>query len=322
LPGLTSLRRYSSIVCWFALGLKPVGDGRESYLRAVVTMNSVVRISLQEAADGWAILPSSLKRPDGTPRFNLNFPKHLVTDPGAVHLVANEAGNGYEPPTRDIVERILRRGDLFVDVGAHWGFFALQAATHPAGEIDVIAFEPDLMNATILSENVARNQLSNVTVICAACGSEFGLASLMTNSTMGHSIRGADLRIDGTGPSKWVSVVTLDGALASLQKHVGQRIILKIDAESFEPHIISGAKSLLRSGRVALIVWECGGDFVKGRGQAAMVQMVAFLSDCGFQHLQSPADANDRRYIRFDAAGGFSGNVFSFAPELNASFQF
>jgi len=68
--------------------MKPV-RGQEFYLRAVETRNSVVRISLQEA-NGWAILPSSLKRPDGTPRFNLNFPKHLIPDPGAVHLVVNE----------------------------------------------------------------------------------------------------------------------------------------------------------------------------------------------------------------------------------------
>jgi FkbM family methyltransferase len=283
-------------------------------------MNSVVKISLQEA-NGWAILPSSLKRPDGTPRFNLNFPTYLVTDPGAVHLVANEAGNGYEPPTRGLIERILRRGDLFVDVGAHWGFFTLQAATHPAGEIEVIAFEPELMNATILSENVARNKSSNVTVVCAACGKEYGLAPLVTNTTMGHSIRGADSRIDGRGPSKWVSVVTLDGALASLQK-LDRRLILKIDAESSEPNIIAGAKSLLRSGRVALIIWECGGDFIKGGGHAAMVQMVAFLSECGFQHLQSPEKDLDIPSIRFDAEGSYSGNVFSFAPQMNESFQF
>ena len=40
--------------------------------------------------------------------------------------------------TRDLIERVLRRGDLFVDVGAHWGFFSLQAATHPAGDIEVV----------------------------------------------------------------------------------------------------------------------------------------------------------------------------------------
>jgi FkbM family methyltransferase len=284
-------------------------------------MNAGANISLQ-TVNGWAILPSSLKRADGTPRFNLNFPASLVTDQGAVHLIANEAGNGYEPATRNLIERILRRGDVFVDVGAHWGFFTLQAATHPAGEIDVIAFEPELLNATILSENVAKNQATNVKAVCAACGDRFQVASLVTNSTMGHSIRGADVRLDQRAPSRWVPVVTLDGALASLQTPVDRRIILKIDAEGFEPNIIAGASSLLTGGRIALIVWECGGAFVEGRGHAAMARMVAFLSDCGFRHFRSPENASGSPPIAFDADCGFSGNVFSVAPQLGEGIQF
>ena len=132
-------------------------------------MNAPDRINL-DAVDGLAVLPSSLKRPDGTPRFKLHFPLWLVTDPGAVHLAAGEIGEGYEPPTRNLLERVLRRGDLFLDVGAHWGFFTLQAATHPAGGIDVVAFEPELLNASILADNITRNKAANAAVICAACG--------------------------------------------------------------------------------------------------------------------------------------------------------
>ncbi len=283
-------------------------------------MNANINISLQ-TANGWAILPSSLKRPDGTARFNLNFPAYFLTDAGAVHLVTNEAGDGYEPATRNLIERILRPGDLFVDVGAHWGFFTLQAATHPAGDIEVVAFEPELMNATILSENVARNKSSNVTVVCAACGHDHELAPLVMNSTMGHSIGGADIRLDGRAPSKWVPVVTLDGALTSLKRPAERRIILKIDAEGFEPNIIAGAKSLLEGGRIALIIWECGGAFVEGRGHAAMAQMVAFLSECGFRHLRAPENGADSPSIEFDAECGFYGNVFSVALQLNEGFQ-
>lgn len=282
-------------------------------------MPAETRINLQTAANGWAILPSSLKRPDGTPRFNLTFPTALVTDPGAVHLIANEAAAGYEPAVRNLIERVLRRGDVFVDVGAHWGFFTLQAATHSAGDINVIAFEPELMNATILSENVAnnaKNKSSNVTVVCAACGSAGALAPLITNSTMGHSIRGADSRLDGRRPSKWVAVVTLDGALANLQQPAERRLILKIDTEGFEPNVIAGASSLLQSGRVALIVWECGGAFFAGRRHAAMAQMVAFLSDCGFRHYRSQENGADRPATEFAAEDGWYGNVFSFAPRL------
>ena len=92
-------------------------------------MNSDQTISLQ-TVNGWAILPSSLKHPDQSPRFHLHFLASLAGDVGAQHLIINEANAGYEPPTRDLLERVLRPGDLFVDVGAHWGFFSLQAATH------------------------------------------------------------------------------------------------------------------------------------------------------------------------------------------------
>jgi FkbM family methyltransferase len=279
-------------------------------------MDPAINTTLQ-TANGWLTLPASLKRPDGAPRFNLHFPLYFLSDPGATHLIAHETNTGYEPPTRDLIERTLRRGDLFVDVGAHWGFFALQAATHPAGEIEVVAFEPELMNATILSENVARNNCANLAVVCAACGDQSKLVPLIANSTMRHCIHGADTRFDGRTPSKWVPVVALDGAIGDLPKQAERRIIIKIDAEGFEPNIIAGAKSLLKSGRVALIVWECGEAFAAGGRQDAMAHMVGFLSECGFRHLRPAADGADSPLIAFDAEATYNGNVFSYAPQLN-----
>jgi FkbM family methyltransferase len=277
-------------------------------------MNSEPNLSLK-TANGWAILPSSLKRPDQSPRFNLSFPSYLGTDVGAQNLAVNESGKGYEPPTRNLIERTLRRGDLFVDVGAHWGLFTLQAATHPAGGIEVISFEPELVNALILSENVAKNNLTDVvTVICAACGSQNDLAPLTTNSTMGHSIRGVGLPSNAIrGPTKWVPVVTLDTALAHLQKDAERRVVLKIDAEGFEPQIIAGAKSVLSGGRVALIIWEWGTAFVERRERGAVLEMIAFLSACGFRHFQPPGHETDGPLNELDVDTAYLGNVFSFA---------
>jgi Methyltransferase FkbM domain len=133
---------------------------------------------------------------------------------------------------------------------------------------------------------------------------------LITNSTMRHCIHGADSRFNGRTPAKWVSVVTLDGALGNLAKYEGRRIILKIDAEGFEPNIIAGAKSLLESGRVAMIVWECGDAFAAGHRRATMVQMVGFLSECGFRHSRPVENDIEGPFIEF-------GNVFSFGPQLN-----
>jgi FkbM family methyltransferase len=273
-------------------------------------------ISLQ-THNGWAALPSSLKRPDQSPRFHLHFLASLAGDVGAQHLIVNEANAGYEPPTRDLLERVLRPGDLFVDVGAHWGFFSLQAATHPAGGIDVIAFEPDLTNALMLSENVARNGLTNVVaVVGAACGNKNELAPLMLNSTMGHSIRGIGLKPAARGAARWVPVVTLDGALANIGIAESRRLILKIDAEGFEPNVIVGAQALLAAGRIALIIWECGPAFAQGLGRTALVQMTALLSDCGFRHFLPQAGAHAEVTGAFDAHADYIGNVVSVGPQL------
>lgn len=277
----------------------------------------IASISSLKSVNGWAILPSSLKHPDGRPRFAISFPGFFANDAGAEYLVASELARGYEPSTRNLIERTLRRGDLFVDVGAHWGYFSLQAATHPTGDVSVIAFEPELMNAMVLTENITRNRLSDVaTIACAACGNEFDLAPLVMNSTMGHSIRGVGLGPGSVrGPSKWVPVVTLDGALKHLDAPAGRRVVLKIDAEGFETEVIGGAKQLLQSGRVALIIWEYGTAFQGGTKTNELYEMTTFLSNCGFEHWQPPAPETDGPLKRFEPGAARLGNVFSLVSQ-------
>jgi FkbM family methyltransferase len=271
------------------------------------------------ATDGWLMLPSSLRSPDGKARFHLTFPREFVSDAGANHLVVNELKGGYEKATRDFLERTLRRGDLFVDVGAHWGFFSLQAATHPAGDVAVIAFEPDPTNAAILFRGVARNGLiEKVAVVSAACGDVFDVAPLVANSTMMHSIRGIGLKPPfARGPSRFVPVVTLDQALARLPHAADARIMLKVDAEGFEPQVIAGATALLASGRVAVIVWECGHAFADGPERDAMRKMVGALSALGYRHLRPRAPADDA-LMPFDVEVPYNGNVFSRRADVAA----
>jgi FkbM family methyltransferase len=261
--------------------------------------------------DNWVSLAASLTLPNGDPRFHLSFPKEYVADPGANCLMANELRNGYELPTRNLLERAIRPGDLFVDVGAHWGFFTLQAATHPAGDVTVVGFEPDPANAAILIRNVADNALTDkVSVVCAACGDDFEIAPLVANSTMMHSIRGVGLKPPfARGPSKWVPVVTLDRALVAFPRAASARIILKVDAEGFEPQVLAGAKSLLQSGRVAIIVWECGHAFADGPERRAMRQMVGVMTDLGFCHSRPPSQGTDGPFAAFDVEGTYVGNV-------------
>jgi FkbM family methyltransferase len=263
--------------------------------------------------DGHLIMPSSLKRSDGRPRFIIAFPKELSDDMGARHLVLTDASPaGYEPPTRLLLEKMFQAGDLFIDVGAHWGFYSLQAATHPAGDIQALAFEPDPTNASILFGNVIRNSLDKtVSVVAAACGAAPDIAPLVSNSSMMHSIRGVGLKPPFTrGPAKWVSVITLDEALSKFS-FSDRRVILKIDAEGFEPQVVAGARNLLSSGRCALVVWEYGHAFADGPERAAMQAMLEALGSWGFKNYRPPSQHTEGPLAPFVVEQDYVGNVFS-----------
>jgi FkbM family methyltransferase len=271
-----------------------------------------------QVADGWAVLPSSLKSPSGAPRFNLEFPANLASDVGGLYLIKTELGPGYEPPTRNLLERVLRPGDLFVDVGAHWGLFSLQAATHPSGQVQAIAFEPDPGNAAVVFRNIYRSGLvERLHLVCAACGDSNDLEKLVSNSTMMNSIRGVGLKPPyGQGPAKWVAIVTLDAALAKFPEAASSRIILKIDAEGFEPQVLDGARGLLDSGRVKLVIWERGHAFADGQERAAMLAMIEALARRGFRHMRPPAHDEDGALVPYEAHDPYVGNVFALAADL------
>ena len=155
-------------------------------------------------------------------------------------------------------------------------------------------------------------------MVCAACGDDFEIAPLVANSTMMHSIRGIGLKPPfARGPSnKWVPVVTLDRALAAFPRTASARIILKVDAEGFEPQVLAGARALLQAGRMAIIVWECGHAFAGGPERDAMRHMVAALGDLGFRHSRPPSQETDGPLAPFDVEGTYVGNVISHRADL------
>jgi FkbM family methyltransferase len=65
----------------------------------------------------------------------------------------------YEAETREVIERQLREGDVFLDLGANIGFFTLLAGRIVGDSGRVIAFEPTPRTRAILQRNVTENGL-------------------------------------------------------------------------------------------------------------------------------------------------------------------
>ena len=63
----------------------------------------------------------------------------------------------YEPQETQLASRILRPLDVFVDVGANWGYFSLAAAHWVGARGRVVAFEPEPRLYRMLVSNIAAN---------------------------------------------------------------------------------------------------------------------------------------------------------------------
>ena len=91
--------------------------------------DGTAKIRLPRAKDGVMMLPSAMRNAADQPRFHLPIPPGLVNDVAIRHLVEREMRyGGFEYPTRAFLDAHLEPGDLFIDVGAHWGVMAMTAA--------------------------------------------------------------------------------------------------------------------------------------------------------------------------------------------------
>lgn len=270
----------------------------------------------EAGADTVYRVPAAFRRADGTPRFEMRIPKSAMDDAGVRVLAVEESRlGGYEYPSRAFVDAHLEPGDAFLDVGAHWGVFSLQAATRHPGRVPVVAVEPHPLNVQHLLAAVAGNGLAEtVEIVAAAAGERTGTAPLVFNTTMGHSLFG--LGHPAGAPrlgSLTVPMLPLDSLVAEREPLAGRRLIVKIDAEGYEPEVLAGARAVLESGRVAVLIWEHGRAFFEGERRQAMLEMAARLEARGFRHYRFPHPTLGGALVPF-APTLESFNVFALAP--------
>jgi len=70
----------------------------------------------------------------------------------------------WEPDERYFTINALKKGMVFVDIGAHMGYYAVLASEQVGENGTVIAFEPDPRNLQLFRKNVALNNCTNVTI--------------------------------------------------------------------------------------------------------------------------------------------------------------
>jgi FkbM family methyltransferase len=273
---------------------------------------------LEQSQEGYVLLPTAQKSPDGTPRFTLSLPNSYASDPGLALLVKLESQHaGFEFTTRAFFDRHLMPGDIFLDVGAHFGLYAMSAATLLPGNVKVFAFEPHPLNALSALRQFGQNGLQNeIELICSAVGREPSFGKLWPFSTMGNFI--STERPEAAwadNPPLTVPILSLDMFVEQRPDLASGRIMMKVDVEGYEPEVMAGADGLLSSGRVGAIVFEKSDAYVEPLRRQAFDQMIERLRAHGyrirwFPHLHMPC-----ALVPW-VEGNETGNLVAIAPGL------
>jgi FkbM family methyltransferase len=186
---------------------------------------------------------------------------------GRLHYFYDEP---YEPDMAQAIHRLLRTGDVFLDVGANIGFFSVLAGCIVGESGRVVAFEPHPDALATLRAAIAVNGLSGIVdIVEAAVGNAAGAVRFFLSddpvlSTLDPARSPAR---DNFSFDRSIEVrqLTLDDWLAE-RLHLAPRIrAIKIDVEGTEADVVNGMRRTLAACPRAAILCETAPGSVADR---------------------------------------------------------
>jgi FkbM family methyltransferase len=182
--------------------------------------------------------------------------------------------NLFDLELRRVVLPLLHPGDLVVDVGANFGFWALAAANLGCS---VVAIEPIPPTRELLVANAIRNGLRDrLEVVSVAISDAVGeLTMIVPAGETGHA---------SAHPHPATSMEEFTVTATTLDNVIGDRHIrlLKIDVEGHEASVLLGAEHILRNGSVDYVMIEIVGEHLERAGWSA-ADLCELLADDGFE---------------------------------------
>jgi FkbM family methyltransferase len=153
----------------------------------------------------------------------------------------------HELPVQEALQRLLRPGMTFWDVGAHIGFFSCLASRLVGARGRVVAFEPQDDNRQRLIACLGLNRIENVTVSACALASTSGSVVLHAHqSSLMWSL------IDELGKEEGLMVTACSLDDAARAAPLPQ--VIKVDVEGAELDVLRGGATLLAGQKPTLIV--------------------------------------------------------------------
>lgn len=155
-----------------------------------------------------------------------------------------ETGSWVDPEI-GLLDKILNKGDVFVDAGAGYGAYTLPAAKILGEEGAVYAFEAQEDITVFLNKGIQENNLENITVFQKAAGCDGKLYSLQKESSPEFAVlkEHEDGQIDSLSLDAW-------------WENAGRPEVkvLKADCNGMRKEIIDSARSLISAVKPVIIL--------------------------------------------------------------------
>ncbi len=180
----------------------------------------------------------------------------------------------YEPETSQVFRYFIKKGMYVMDIGANIGYYTLLSSSLLRNTGMVVAFEPELSNFNLLSENVWMNKCLNVICVNSAVGGLDGVTNLNVSNTESgeHSI--CSVRLPDEIRSVRITKVDSFG-LTKVD-------FIKIDVEGAEVSVLQGMSETCKDNKNIIMVIEC---WPKGLSRAgtSVKEFWSLLDGLGFK---------------------------------------
>jgi FkbM family methyltransferase len=194
----------------------------------------------------------------------------------APRYVGHYVKHSYEEYSSTLLTMLCATAKVFVDVGAHYGYYSLLLGTAHK-HLEIVALEPVSVNYEILQRNLKLNNINRAKALCIAASDRNGRAMLRV-AEASDSCGFYEHPLARCISKEEVSEAKLDSILENLHD---VSMIVKIDTEGHEVRVLRGMAQLCRQTRDVQLIVEFNPKLLRSAGHSPN-ELIEELSGQGF----------------------------------------
>ncbi len=207
----------------------------------------------------------------------------FLLDPRDLVMVTILRVGSWQPEIWDSMSSSLSEGSVFLDVGAHIGYFSMKASPRVGKTGNVLAFEPNPETLQLLRDNVSASHAENVIVEPIACTDREQMLTLYAgppSNTGMSSLASENVPLEGPPRLYTVRARKIDEVVRELK--LTRVDAIKIDVEGAEAYVLRGAANTLKQFHPKVVVEVVASQLAAMHSTPDDV--IAVLKEAGYNH--------------------------------------